>query len=162
MGKHFKRKTRPKIWARGRPVSSEYKSIVQVQEVRNIETEEIEMNEISSKSLDISISDPEGKYPQSALILVVLVWTVRGYLIKGNSDESLNVSLWEDGLDNEPIVGNIRIGLNCASPLSDEDLVEIQKLPSPNVFKWVKISILILFYLIKINKIIVSKQYSWV
>ena len=60
---------------------------------------------------------------------------VRGYLIKGNSDESLNVSLWEDGLDNEPIVGNIRIGLNCASPLSDEDLVEIQKLPSPNVFK---------------------------
>ena len=76
---------------------------------------------------------------------------VRGYLIKGNSDESLNVSLWEDGLDNEPIVGNIRIGLNCASPLSDEDLVEIQKLPSPNVFKWVKISLLILFYLNKIN-----------
>ena len=120
------------------------------------------MNEISSKSLDISISDPEGRYPRSALILVVLVWTVRGYLIKGNSDESLNVSLWEDGLDNEPIVGNIRIGLNCASPLSDEDLVEIQKLPSPNVFKWVKISILILFYLIKINKIIVSKPYSLV
>ena len=93
------------------------------------------MIEISSKSLDLSISDPEGKYPRSALILVVLVRTVRGYLIKGNSDESLNVSLWEDGLDNEPIVGNIRIGLNCASPLSDEDLVEIQKLPSPNVFK---------------------------
>lgn len=69
------------------------------------------------------------------LNLVVLVRTVRRYLIKGNSDESLNVSLWEDGLDNEPIVGNIRIGLNCASPLSDEDLVEIQKLPSPNVFK---------------------------
>jgi len=64
---------------------------------------------------------------------------VRGYLIKGNSDESLNVSLWEDGLDNEPIVGNIRIGLNCASPLSDEDLVEIQKLPSPNVFKFDKL-----------------------
>ena len=55
--------------------------------------------------------------------------------MKGNSDESLNISLWEDGLDNEPIVGNIRIGLNCASPLSDEDLVEIQKLPSPNIFK---------------------------
>ena len=97
MGKHFKRKTRPKIWARGRPVSSEYKSIVQVQEVRNIETEEIEMNEISSKSLDISISDPEGTYPRT-------VWELE---IDPETDiwsdpwipyQSLNVSLGEDGL----------------------------------------------------------------
>ena len=47
------------------PDSSEYQAIVQVQEVKNNETEEIEMNEINTKSLDISVSDPEGMYPRN-------------------------------------------------------------------------------------------------
>ena len=65
--------------------------------MRYIETEEIEMNEISSKSLDISISDPEGTYPRT-------VWELE---IDPETDiwsdpwipcQSLNVSLGEDGL----------------------------------------------------------------
>ena len=75
MGKHF-RETRSRILRPGLdrliwygpyrldgPVS--HQLIVQVQEVKNNETEEIEMNEISSKSLNISVSDPEGRYPRT-------------------------------------------------------------------------------------------------
>ena len=59
----------PKVWSvvscTVYPGSPEYQAMVQVQEVKHNDTEEIEMNEINSKSLDISVSDPEGMYPQA-------------------------------------------------------------------------------------------------
>ena len=65
MGKYLQEKNKAGLSRRtSELVRSSVKNIVQVQEVKNIETEEIEMNEISSKSLDISISDPEGTYPR--------------------------------------------------------------------------------------------------
>ena len=58
------------------PCRPEYQAIVQVQEVKNNETEEIEMNEINSKSLDISVSDPEGMYPRTDSLSPDSTWVL--------------------------------------------------------------------------------------